>query len=139
MSLIPNSPSPGKHNSIGTDSADPFYVPSDIKRPKRFRRTKAVIGGIRDAITDILENDHPQTVRQVFYALTVRGVIAKAEIEYHRTVVRLLVEMREAGQVPFEWIADNTRWMRKPTAYLNRQLVPSRLVGRDARVRGGVV
>jgi hypothetical protein len=136
MTHYNTSPAAGKPN---VTTADPFYVPSDIKRPKRFRRTKAVIGGIRDAIIDILENDHPQTVRQVFYALTVRGVIAKAEIEYHRTVVRLLVEMREAGQVPFEWIADNTRWMRKPTAYLNPQLVPSRLVGRDARVRGGVV
>jgi hypothetical protein len=74
--------------------------------------------GIRAAITDILENDNPQTVRQVFYALTVRGVIAKAEIEYHRTVVRLLGEMREAGTIPFEWIADNTRWMRKPSTFV---------------------
>src|SRR5262249_17086674 len=60
---------------------------------------------------------NPQTVRQVFYALTVRGVVAKAENEYQRTVVRLLTEMREEGRIPFEWIADNTRWMRKPTTY----------------------
>jgi hypothetical protein len=26
-------------------------------------------------------------------------------------------EMREAGQIPFEWIADNTRWMRKPATF----------------------
>jgi hypothetical protein len=75
------------------------------------------VAGIRAAITDILSKDNPQTVRQVFYALTVRGVIAKAEIEYQRTVVRLLGEMREAGQIPFEWIADNTRWMRKPSTF----------------------
>jgi hypothetical protein len=56
-------------------------------------------------------------VRQVFYALTVRGAIAKQEIEYKRTVVRLLGEMREAGEIPFEWIADNTRWMRKPSTF----------------------
>jgi hypothetical protein len=56
-------------------------------------------------------------VRQIFYALTVRGAIAKAEIEYQRTVVRLLSEMREAGQIPFEWIADNTRWQRKPSSF----------------------
>jgi hypothetical protein len=83
-----------------------------------FRRTKAAITSVRDAIKDILEKDNPQTVRQVFYALTVRGVIAKAEIEYQRTVVRLLVEMREAGEIPFEWIADNTRWMRKPNTFV---------------------
>ncbi len=32
-------------------------------------------------------------------------------------MVRLLVEMREAGTIPFEWLADNTRWMRKPTRF----------------------
>jgi hypothetical protein len=98
------------------NGADPFYVASDIKS-KRPRRTKAAVTGIRAAITDILSKDNPQTVRQVFYALTVRGVIAKAEIEYQRTVVRLLREMREAGTIPFEWIADNTRWQRKPTTF----------------------
>jgi hypothetical protein len=99
------------------NGGDPFYGPSDIKPPKRFRRTKAAITSVRDAIKDILSQDNPQTVRQVFYALTVRGVISKAEIEYHRTVVRLLVEMRERGEIPFEWLADNTRWMRKPTTF----------------------
>ena len=46
-----------------------------------------------------------------------RGAITKAEVEYHRTVIRLLVDMREAGEIPFEWIADNTRWQRKPTTF----------------------
>src|ERR1700747_1703854 len=48
------------------------YVASDIKR---FRRTKAAVSSIRDGIRQILEEDNPQTVRQVFYALTVRGLI----------------------------------------------------------------
>lgn len=85
---------------------------------KRFRRTKAAVNSIRDAIREILEADHPQTVRQVFYALTVRGLIKKAEIEYQQTVIRLLGDMREAGEIPFGWIADNTRWQRKPTTYV---------------------
>jgi hypothetical protein len=93
----------------------PVYVASDIKR---FRRTKATITSIKDAIIDILWKDNPQTVRQVFYALTVRGLIKKEEIEYQRTVVRLLGELREAGTIPFEWIADNTRWQRKPTTFI---------------------
>src|SRR5262249_4731926 len=78
-----------------------FYVADNI-RQKGFRRTKAAVAGIRTAIIDILSKDNPQTVRQVFYALTVRGVITKAEIEYQRTVVRLLGEMREAGTISFE-------------------------------------
>jgi hypothetical protein len=95
---------------------NPFYVSSAIKS-KRSRRTKSEMTKIRDAIIAILTEDHPQTVRQIFYALTVRGVIAKAEIEYQRTVIQLLVDMREAGEIPFEWIADNTRWMRKPATF----------------------
>jgi len=94
---------------------DGLYVASDIKR---FRRTKVQITSIRNAIEVVLAGDNPQTVRQVLYALTVRGVIKKAEIEYQRTVIRLLTDMREAGIVPFHWIADNTRWMRKPTTFV---------------------
>jgi hypothetical protein len=92
----------------------PVYVASDIKR---FRRTKDAITSIKRAIIDILEKDNPQTVRQVFYALTVRGAIKKEEIEYQRTVIRLLTEMREAEIIPFEWITDNTRLMRKPASF----------------------
>jgi hypothetical protein len=92
-----------------------IYVASDIKYRARRKKSEMVV--IRDAITEILSNDNPQTVRQVFYALTVKGVIKKAEVEYQRTVVRLLTEMREVGQIPFEYIADNTRWMRKPATF----------------------
>ena len=72
---------------------------------------------LRKEIIAVLEADHPQTVRQVFYALTVRGAVAKNENEYKQTVVRQLVEMRENGKIPFDWIADNTRWQRKPSTF----------------------
>jgi hypothetical protein len=45
-----------------------------------------------------------------------KGVIAKTEAEY-KTVVRLLGNLRREGRVPFDWVADNTRWMRKPNSY----------------------
>jgi hypothetical protein len=66
---------------------------------------------------DTLAAEHPMTVRQVFYALTTQGVIAKTEAEYKRTVVRLLGDMRRAGDIPYHWLADSTRWMRKPHTY----------------------
>jgi hypothetical protein len=72
---------------------------------------------IRAAIGLVLTVDHPMTVRQIFYQLVSRGVIAKTEAEYHQTVIRLLKDMRIAGEVPFDWVSDNTRWMRKPTTY----------------------
>jgi hypothetical protein len=90
------------------------YAPKPTKRP---RRTKAAVGSVRDQIKDLLEQNNPQTVRQVFYALTVRGAVGKTETEYKQTVVRLLGEMREAGEVPFAWVADNTRLMRKPSTF----------------------
>jgi hypothetical protein len=84
---------------------------------KSGRRPKAAIDQIRGAIYSTLEADHPMTVRQVFYQLVSRRAIEKTEAEYNRTVGRLLTDMRRAGEVPFDWIADNTRWMRKPKSY----------------------
>src|SRR6516165_12784895 len=88
-----------KSPPVTASSPGTFYVANDIKR---YRRTKAEIDKIRAAIRDLLSKDHPQTVRQIFYALTVRGVIKKVEIEYQRTACRLLTEMREAGSIPFD-------------------------------------
>ncbi len=93
-----------------------FNVASTIK-PRRRRRTKAAIVSIEQAIINILQEIQPATVRQLFYALTVKGVIEKTEQEYQRTVCRKLTELRENGRVPFDWISDHTRWIRKPTTY----------------------
>lgn len=84
---------------------------------KRKRRTRSEIDTIREAIYSILLDYHPMTVRQVFYQLVSMGVIAKKEQEYKSTTCRLLVKMRRAGEIPFDWIADNTRWMRKPRTF----------------------
>lgn len=65
----------------------------------------------------VLVEDHPMTVRQVFYRLVGLGVIVTSEAEYKSTVVRLLGAMRRESEIPFGWIADNTRWMRKPRTY----------------------
>jgi hypothetical protein len=68
------------------------------------------------AMKALLEKHHPMTVRQVFYQMTVAGKVAKLETEY-KNVGRLLGVMREKGIIPFSWISDNTRWMRKPRSY----------------------
>jgi hypothetical protein len=72
---------------------------------------------IRTAIYQLLEAEQPMTVRQVFYRLVSLGAIRKTETEYKATVCRLLSEMRRDGSIPFGWIADNTRWMRKPSTF----------------------
>lgn len=83
----------------------------------RVRRSRADIDNVRVTIRELLADEHPMTVRQVFYQLVSRGTIDKTEAQYKQTVVRLLAEMRRAGQIPFEWLADNTRWARKPLTY----------------------
>lgn len=83
---------------------------------KRARRTRDAIDYIKAGIIEALEEIQPATVRQTYYQLVSRGLIPKTEAAY-KMLVRLLAEMRRAGQIPFSYLADNTRWMRKPTTY----------------------
>lgn len=92
------------------------YRPRPIKRR---RRSKADIDDLKAVIFSTVRADAPMTCRQVFYRLVSAGVIDKTEAEYKNTVVRLLGHMRLSGELPFDWIADNTRWMRKPRTYSN--------------------
>ena len=75
-------------------------------------RTRVEVEDVRAAIKSVLEADHPQTVRQVFYQLVVRDAIEKTEKEYQGTVIRLLSEMRLTGQIPWGWIIDESRRTR---------------------------
>jgi hypothetical protein len=81
------------------------------------RRTKAQIERLKAGFYEILKDQHPMTVRQVFYQSVAHGLIEKTEAQYKRTVVRLLTQMRLGGEIPFSWIADYTRWQRKPTTF----------------------
>ncbi|NQT14231.1 MAG: hypothetical protein HQ582_15860 [Planctomycetes bacterium] len=76
---------------------------------------------VRQSLREALEELNPQSVRQSFYGATTRGVIPKTEAAYKNVVVRLLGLMRREGEIPFDWIADATRWMRKPTTHSSMQ------------------
>jgi hypothetical protein len=86
------------------------------RRIKRARSTKAEVEARRAALFEIVKAMKPMTVRQVFYQATVRGFIDKSEAGY-RHVQTDLVLMRRAGEMPYDWLADGTRWQRKPTTY----------------------
>ncbi len=75
------------------------------------------MSNLRAVIFGVVKENKPMTVRQVFYQLVSLGAIAKTETEYKATVVRLLTDMRLKGELPFSWLADNTRWMRKPQTF----------------------
>jgi hypothetical protein len=92
-----------------------------VGRAPQNRRTKAEMAAIREAIVAELKPDNPQTVRQLFYRLVSRGVVGKTEAEYQRTVCRLLADMRRSGEIPYRWLADSTRWMRRPQTFASAE------------------
>ncbi len=81
------------------------------------RRTKAEIEYLKAHLYHIVKEMKPMTVRQIFYQAVSLGLIAKSEQEYKGTIVRLLTQMRRNDELPWHWIADNTRWMRKPNTH----------------------
>ena len=84
------------------------------------RRTRAEIEALQEVIYTVVSQDQPMTNRYTFYRVVSEGAIEKTEQGY-RTICRQLVQLRRAGVIPFAWIADNTRWIRRPRTYANLQ------------------
>jgi hypothetical protein len=82
----------------------------------RPRATRDEMDQRRASLISIVYEQKPATVRQVFYAATVRNLVEKAEKGY-RKVQNDLTFLRRALLMPYGWLADNTRWMRKPTTF----------------------
>jgi hypothetical protein len=76
---------------------------------KRSRRTKSEIGELQDAILAVCVVDHPLSVRGVFYRALSAGAVEKSEKAY-AAVQREVLKLRRSGDLPYEWIADGTRW-----------------------------
>jgi hypothetical protein len=85
-------------------------------RIKRTRATRAQVEERRLTLFDIVQDMRPMTVRQVFYQATVRGVVEKSEAGYGKVQTDLVI-MRREGLLPYGWLADNTRWQRKPRTF----------------------
>jgi hypothetical protein len=89
------------------------YLASPIKR---LRATKAAVEERRLALYNIVANMQPMTVRQVFYQATVKDIVEKTEAGYTKVQTDLVL-MRKSGMLPYDWLADNTRWQRKPQTF----------------------
>lgn len=81
------------------------------------RRTRAEIDSLKVEIYDMVNAAKPMTVRQVFYRGVGFGHWNKTESDYKNIVCRLLAQMRRDRDLPFHWIADGTRWQRRPNTY----------------------
>lgn len=78
---------------------------------KRIRRTKLRIDQLDSQIIAVLQEDHPQSVRHVFYRMTdprLPESVEKSEKGY-RTVQDRCVKLRRSGALPYGWISDATR------------------------------
>jgi hypothetical protein len=85
-------------------------------RIKRRRRTNAQMEADFVKLIDITRGVQPATVRQVFYLATIAGIVPKTELGYDR-VQRDLVTLRREGRIPYSWITDATRWVRRPQTF----------------------
>src|SRR5438045_9386788 len=104
----------GLSESVDDDRRDLSGSPD-----KRHRSTKAEVRLRRENLNQIVSAMKPMTVRQVFYQATVRGIVEKCEAGYAKVQTDLVL-MRRAGEMPVDWLADNTRWQRKPRTEIGR-------------------
>jgi hypothetical protein len=68
---------------------------------------------IRNAILILPDEQERMTVRGVFYKLMSRGIVAKTDGGY-RQVQRQVLNLRREERLPWDFIADGTRWVRQP-------------------------
>lgn len=96
-------------------------TPATVSRPwstnHQGRRNKEQMAKLRNGIYQILAERQPMNERGLFYQMVKVCLIEKTEAEYHNVVVRLCGLMRESGELPWDWLADYTRWRRKPRSY----------------------
>ncbi len=78
---------------------------------KRERRTQLCIAQLERQIVDVLSEDHPQSVRHVFYRMTdprLPEPVEKSDRGYRHVQARC-VALRRSGVVPYGWFADLSR------------------------------
>ncbi len=64
--------------------------------------------------------DHPLSVRGVFYRVMSAGAVEKSEKAYG-AVQREVLKLRRAGELPYSWIADGSRWHVKSRSWIDAE------------------
>lgn len=72
---------------------------------------------IREAVIELTAEFDVMTVRQIFYALVTRDIIPKTENGGYRPVQEQVLRMRKEGLLPWPFVADGTRYQRKPESW----------------------
>lgn len=98
------------------------YEASPVKRQ---RSTNAQLDVIDQAIIQAVEDDHPVSLRGVFYRVVSAGAIEKTE-EGYDLIGRQLLKLRRAGAVPYSSITDGTLHPAAPHQQRHRRDVDGR-------------
>jgi hypothetical protein len=98
-------------------SAAELYEASPLAAPRR-RASKAEMEERAEFLIDYANRHGPVTVRGLYYQAEVHHVpgIGKDEGSYDKVQGQVL-NLRRSGRMPYEHIADLTRWMRKPHTF----------------------
>ncbi len=81
-------------------------------KTRRHRRTRADIARLDEALTAIVQEQQPMSVRGAFYQAEVKELVPKDERGYDVVQRRLLV-LRRAKVIPYGWITDGTRMVQR--------------------------
>jgi len=81
---------------------------------ERSHRTKRIVA----LGHELLEAEHPMTLRQLFYRLVSVEALENTQPDYQR-LSRILTDARERGEIPFEWIVDRSRPVYEANAFTN--------------------
>jgi len=122
--------------------------PRAVKR-KRNRSSNAELAEIDGAIFRIAREEHPVTVRGLFYRLVSEGLVPKTDKADKATgepsgygiVQREVLKMRRDDRLPYRWITDGTRLTLKPTTYSSAQAAlenTARMYRRDLWIDQGI-
>jgi hypothetical protein len=82
-------------------------------RIKRCRATKSDMATRRRRLLEIVQTEHPMTVRQAYYVAAVEKLVGKTEEDYDR-IQTTLTDLRRDESIPYAWIRDEGRFVRQP-------------------------
>lgn len=90
---------------------------------KKQRRTFVQLEQLDKQIIAVLKQDHPQSVRHVFYRMTDPRLLEPVEKSDrgYRHVQNRCVILRRSGQIPYNWIADLSRRGYFTSTFTNRE------------------
>jgi len=68
------------------------------------------------AVYDIVAENQPTGIRFTYYTATTLGIVPKTDNGYTK-IQRAVLDLRRRGLLPWEWVVDTNRWMRKPDSW----------------------